>query len=411
MVEKAVNNMEFSGVNLITGPSNAGKTLLCEAIRWALTGATGLHHPGAVSLIFDSVKIERREGPKGGSEALVTVDGATAADPETALLGMGVIPAVYTHGVTGLFSSNYPDLEPPSMVELDKERVDLNKYSIEKCEATLRDLFAEREGLKIVAAGIESKTSTLQTEVDALSREIMELKKQEQAQLDLCALHVMNSGECPVYPVTCVCTDPIVELTKEHFRKRTEGVERIADFSLILREKERALAARRFTLEILCAGLPDAKGKNLQARLAEVEARVALGEKVVEGVTKLAAWKRIFKEREPFVKISDKLAALASEFGLPLAFNGRSYLLRGGPVEQASRTDLILLGYCLQDAAGVPVLVVDDFDVLDKNWKSRLISRATATGKPILLFASSSGPVRIPGVASWHLNGRLEKVA
>jgi uncharacterized coiled-coil protein SlyX len=342
---------------------------------------------------------------------VVTVDGVVAADPEAALLGMGVIPAVYSLGVAGLFSSNCPDLGPPIEVELNKERVDLSRCSLEKCTSALRDLLVEREMLKAVAAGIDSKTSALQTEVDALLREIMEMKKQEQAQLDLCTLHVMNSGECPVYPVNCPCADPVVGLTKEHFRKRTEGVERVPDFSLILREKERALAMKRILLEILKEGVPDAKGKNLQARLAEVEARVALGEKVVEGVTKLAAWKRTVKEKEPLVKISDRLVALAVEIGLPLAFNGKAYQLRGGPVEQASRTDLILLGYCLQDTAGVPVLIVDDFDVLDKNWKSRLITRATATGKPVLLFASSSGPVRIPGVASWHLNGRMERVA
>ncbi len=403
--------MEFTGVNLITGPSNAGKTLLCEAIRWALTGAPGLRHPGTVSLSFDNVKIERREVPDGGSKTVATVDGTAAADPDAALLGMGVIPAVYSLCVAGLFSSNCPEMEPPAEVELGKERVDLSRCSLEKCTSALRDLIVEREMLKAVAAGIESKTSALQTEVDALLREIMEMHKQEQAQLDLCALHVMNSGECPVYPVNCPCADPVVGLTKEHFRKRTEGVERIPDFSLILHERERALAMKRVLLEILKEGVPDAKGKDLKARLAEVEARVALGEKVVEGVTKLAAWKRTVKEKEPFVKISDSLVALASEFGMPLAFNGRAYRLRGGPVEQASRTDLILLGYCLQDAAGVPVLIVDDFDVLDKNWKSRLISRATATGKSVLLFASSSGPVKIPGVASWHLNGRLEKIA
>ncbi len=410
MVEKAVNNMEFSGVNLITGSSNAGKTLLCEAIRWALTGAPGLRHPGAVSLGFDSVKIERREVPDGGSKAVATVDGTVAADPDAALLGMGVIPAVYSLGVAGLFSSNCPEMEPPAAVELGKERVDLSRCSLDKCTSALRDLLAERETLKAVAACIESKSSALQTEVDDLSREIREMKRQEQAQLDLCALHVMNSGECPVYPVTCPCADPVVELTKEHFRKRTESVERIPDFSLILREKEGALAGKRLTLDILNAGLP-VGGKILQTRLAEVEGRIALGEKVVEGVTKIAAWKQTVKEREPFVRIKDKLTALASEFGLPLSFNGRAYLLRGGPVEQASRTELILLGYCLQDAAGVPVLLVDDFDALDKNWKSRLISRATTTGKSVLLFASSSGPVKIPGVASWHFNGRLERVA
>src|SRR5574341_482232 len=404
MVENAVNSMEFSGVNLVTGPSNAGKTLLCEAIRWALTGAPGLRHPGVVGLGFDKVKIVRREEPDGGSKAVVTVDGAAAADPEAALLEMGVIPSIYTLGVSGLFSSNWPDPDPPFVV-------DLGRYRPEKCASALRDLLAERETLKAVAAGMASKRSVLQTEADALSREIMAMKKQEQEQLDLCALHVMNSGECPVYPVTCSCADPVVGLAKEHFRKRTEGVERIPDFSQILHEKERALASKRVMLEILNAGLPDAEGKNLQARLAEVEARVALGEKVVEGVTKLADWKRTVKEREPFSKISDRLVALAVEIGLPFSFTGRAYRLRGGPVEQASRTDLIMLGYCLQDAAGVPVLIVDDFDVLDKNWKSRLISRATATGKPAILFASSSGPVRISGVASWHLNGRLEKIA
>jgi hypothetical protein len=411
MVENALNSMKFSSVNLITGPSNAGKTLLCEAIRWALTGDPGLRHPGVVDLGFDSARVVRRDKPDGGSRAVVTVGGTEVSDPEAALLGMGVIPAVYTQGVAGLFSSNCPDPDPPAVVETDKERVDLSNCNLEKCTSTLRDLLVERETLTAVFAGIGSKSSALHAEIEALACEIREMKKQEQAQLDLGALHVMNSGECPVYPVTCPCKDPVVELTKEHFRKRTEGVERIADFSLILNEKERALATKRTTLGALREGLPDSGGKNLQARLAEVEARVALGEKVVEGVKKLTAWKRKVKEAEPFVKVKERLVALSAVFGLPLDFNGRAYQLRGGPAEQASRTDLVLLGYCLQEAAGVPVLIVDDFDVLDKNWKTRLMNHAASTRKPVLLFASSSGPVRIPGVTSWHLNGRLEKVA
>lgn len=410
MAENALNNMEFTGVNLITGPSNSGKTSLCEAIKWALTGAPGLRHPRVVSLSIGGVGV-RREETGNGSRPVVTINGTEAAGPETALLGMGVIPTIYTMGVAGLFSSDYPGEESPTMIEVDKERVDLSRCSFEKCTSALQELLTERETLKAVAAGIESKGPSLRAEIEALTSEIREMKKVEQTQLDLGALHVMNSGECPVYPVTCPCTDHVVELTKEHFRKRTEGVECDSDFSRILGEKERMLAEKRITFQVLSEGLPDSAGKNLQARLAEVEARIALGEKVVEGVKKRGAWKRKVKEVEPFIKVRDRLIALAVEFGLALAFNGRTYQLRGYPVEKASRTEFVLLGYCLQAASGVPVLIVDDFDVLDKNWKSRLISHAVAAGKPALLFASSSGPVRIPGVTSWHLNGRLERVA
>ncbi len=59
MAENAVDTMRFSGVNLITGPSNAGKTLLYEAIKWALTGASGLRHPKTVDLSFDGICVSR----------------------------------------------------------------------------------------------------------------------------------------------------------------------------------------------------------------------------------------------------------------------------------------------------------------------------------------------------------------
>ncbi len=410
MAENAVDTMRFSGVNLITGPSNAGKTLLCEAIKWALTGAPGLRHPRAVNLSFGGIGVLRTEEPDGGSRTVVSVGGREAADPEAALREIKANPAFYVPGVGGLFISNCPEPDPPTVIESETQRVDLARFSLEKCKSALHELLGERETLTAVAAGIEAKSSTLHAEIDALMREIREMKKVELAQFDLSAFHVMDSGECPVYPLSCPCTDPIVQLTKEHYRKRTEGVELIPDFSRILREKERELSEKRLRLQILSEGMPDTGGKKLQERLAEVEGRIALGEKVVEGREKLTAWEQNRKKAEPFIGVKDRLIALAAELGLPLDFDGRAYLLRGAPPERGSRTDLVLLGYCLQAAAGVPLIIVDDFDVLDKNWKARLISHATGSGKTTLLFASSSGPIRIPGVASWHFNGRLEKV-
>ncbi len=411
MAENVADTMRFSGVNLITGPSNAGKTLLCEAIKWALTGAPGLRHPRAVSVGFDGVGVLRTEVPDGrGSRAVVSVGGREAADPEAALREIGANPAFYVTGVGGLFNSNCPESEPPTVIESDKHMVDLSRCSLEKCRSALHELLAERETLTAIAAGIEAKSPMLQAEIDALLLAIAEMKKVELAQLDLSALHVMDSGECPVYPLSCPCTDSLVQLTKEHYRKRTEGVELIPDFIRILGEKQRELAEKRLRLQILSEGMPDVGGKKLQERLAEVETRIALGEKVVEGRERLSAWEENRKKAEPFIGVKDRLIALAAELGLPLGFDGRAYVLRGAPPERGSRTDLVLLGYCLQAAADVPLAIVDDFDILDKNWKARLISHATGSGKPALLFASSSGPIRVPGVASWHLNGRLEKV-
>jgi len=410
MAENAADTMRLSGVNLITGPSNAGKTSLCEAIKWALTGASGLHHPTTVDLSFDGTCVSRTEVPGGGSRAVVSVGGKEAVDPDAALREIGANPAFYIDGALGLFT-NCSETGPPTVIESGKQLVDLTKYSLEKCKSALRELVAEREILAAVAAGIEAKSSALRTAVDSVLRDLSEMKKMEQAQLDHSALHVMDCGECPVYPLQCPCADPIVELTKEHYRKRTEGVELIPDFMRVLRKKERELAEKRLWLHILSEGMPDAGGKKVQERLSEVEARIAQGEKVVEGREKLTAWEENRKKAESYIAVKDKLIAHAAQLGLQLDFDGRTYLLRGIPLERVSRTDIVLLEYCLQAAAGVPLVMVDDFDVLDKSWKGRLIGHAEATRKPTLLFASSSGPIRIPGVTSWHLDGRLKKVA
>lgn len=387
-------DINLSGVNLITGPSGAGKTLFCDAIKWGLVGSKAFRHPESVSLIIQNIGSIKRD------KTSVTAVGLDAIDP-----------ALYILGVRGLFSSTFPGPQPSQVVDINSQKINVATCDLAKCKSALTGLYADRAELQTIIESLEIQKTALQSEMETLAEELRGIKEQQPDQLAACTLKVMESGECPLYPVTCQCKDVTVGKTKELYRKKLVGIRQIPGFFAAIAEKERAIADKRIRLELIEAGMPDATGKTLQMRLSEVEPRISVGEKVIECVERLAEWDNKSRQAAPFTAIKDRLLPMAAGFGIPLTFTCDKYLLRGEPVERGGRTDLVVIGYCLQVAAGLPVVIVDNFDVLDRGWKAKLVGHAQKNGTATVFIASSSVPINMPGVISWHLDGKLSKVA
>ncbi len=400
------------GVNILTGTSSSGKTTLCKAIAWGLSGTRPegctvkgieIYAPGIGVITRRSI-----DGTGASGVSLVSETGTALADFESVLGKAGVKPVFYQLGIEGLYSRYYMDAEPPVSIMAGGKPMSIVTLSLAACNDAIGKYRGAREELQSIVARSASMQAELEKEIDELRRDISSMKEREQAQFELSYLALMESKECPLYQLTCTCRDESVELVKEDIRQRTEGVVREPDFASRLAGKERALSEKQLRLLILSENLIDGNGNTVNDRLVEIESRIALGKQVIAAVEKREKWLKSMSLIKPYINIKDALIALATAFGVQLAFSEK-FLLNGQPVECGSRAEHVVLSYCLQMVACLPVILVDNFDVLDRKFKQRVIDHAISSMKTVLFIAASTEPRKLAGTHSWHLGIQLEK--
>lgn len=348
------------GVNILTGESSSGKTSLCKSIRQKI----------------------------------------------------GLDPVFYSLGIRGLYSKYYIQ-KPSTSVEINNSQVSIEQMNSETVLAGYHKLEGERAILQSVITQTDKIIKKLISEIESLQKDIADMKAKEQLQYVHHTLSLMDSGECPLYPINCACQDEMVELTKQNLRQQVSDVPLIDKFFDSLRQKETQLAGKELRIEILNEGLKNKDGKSPAEQLAHIETQLQIGDTILKALKTYEAWKRAYDVIVPYLSVKDRLLAVARELGVNLAFDGTKYQYNGRNVECSSISEHILLGYALQQAADLSLIVVDDFGNLDLDWKVKILNHAKRSSKKIIvLVAASSQPKKIEGTSSWHLTGgALKKVA
>lgn len=405
-----------TGVNLITGPTASGKTKICHAVTFGLAGhLKGAPSHETVSLHLPSGMVVQREQKKNGEHVVSVIDanGVASNDPAESLNQMGVNQTIYTLGVKGIYSHYYA-AEPPFWVKVNGSPIDIRQSSAENANATYNKLLGEQKILQSMIEQTELMIDRVSTEVEALTSDVSAMKINEQVQYAHSMLFIMESGECPIYALNCTCKDEIVRLTKEDMKRQVQGVKPLPAFYETMKKKESELASKELLLTVIRDGWKNSEGVSVQEQLKEVERLLSMSGEIKKAVEAREEWKHNRNIIKPFVRIKDQLVSIAKSIGLDLTFNGIRYLLHGKDVAIASASEQILLEYCLQQAAELPLVIIDDFGSLDITWKERVFEHAktASDNRIIVLLASSSEPKKYAGVNSWHLSdGSLERVA
>ena len=354
--------------------------------------------------------VKREATAQGETLEVYDDDGTLIDEPSVWLKTNGFLPQVLHEGAACL--SGLSLKEPFSEFVIDGKATRMSQGGVDSFRLAHEQLLKQYADLQATEEMMATMGTRLEKELTTLRAEYMRLKAQEDMQNDYALLHLMDSRECPLYQVTCTCQDKNVPKVKEDVKSRLSGKQAIPDFAVKLRKLEGELVRKELYLSVLKERAIDGSNKNLTERIEGMKTQLARSNDALSSVERWEKWHKAAGKYQPVIALKDKVLAGAKALGMDLKTSaGDSFLLNGGPVAHACRVERAVLGYCLQAATGAPVILVDDFDAFDLAWKTKLLGHAKASGKTVILFASSSKPKYISGVSSWHLSeGKLQPV-
>ena len=403
------------GVHLITGPSGCGRTTLCRSILWALAGSPpgqGLRSSGetSVKLVLPGIGVATRKvNSDGETVSFINEEGVVSENPEESLRKHKIFSGIYHRGTACLYSV-YPK-EPPASFRIGDKVVPILPMSLPDIKEKYHQVQQKHLAIRAEMGMLDTMKSAFVKEINILREELCRLKEQEQTQEDFALYHLMESGECPLYQVRCSCKDGNIVKVKEDVKARIAGKTEAPGFQDTVRAKERALAEKELNLMILSERGRDKAGKTLPEKLKLVETQLEVGKAMIDALEKHEIWKERLEKVKLVKDMKDSILAIAARLGVDLSYRD-GFLLDNRPIELPSRSETVVLDYCIQKATGAPVIVVDDFDVLDIPWKQRHLKDAAISGKTVLFTSASSMPRVVSGTTPWHfVNGTLEPAA
>jgi AAA domain len=413
-VEHLSANFE-PGVHLITGPRGCGRTTLCRSIQWALAGSP----PGqemwspretSVELVFPGIGVvKRKANPGGETVSFIDKEGVESKNPEESLRKNGIFPEIYHKGAACLYSA-YPK-EPPATIRIADRTIPILPMSLPDIKIKFHQTQQKRLDIKIEMEMQDMMKSRVAEEIKLLRAELCRLKEQEQTQDDFALYHLMESGECPLYQVRCSCKDGNMAKVKDDVKSRLTGKIDVPGFQGTLSSTERALAEKELQFSILSEKGRDNPGNSLPEKLKLVESQLEVGRAMIDALEKREFWKARMDEIKLLRALKNPILVASVKLRIDLSFRD-GFLLDDRPIERLSRSETVVLDYCIQKATGAPVIVVDNFDDLDAVWKLRHIKDAAISGKTVLFTSAASMTRVVSGTTPWHfINGMLEPVA
>lgn len=422
------------GVHFVAGANGVGKTLFKRAIAWCLTGEDKPAPCQRVEIADNGVIIVRRAEDKKSEGC--TKDGESIPFKEAiARMGFDEKANVYRYDEAQVLAAcRFTDAAiVDGKIKLDNGKVvDLAAVSIEKCEAAYRELLAERETVSHMVKGVAEEREKLVSEIEGRKAGLREMRKKAAALKDLLNeqvfLELMKKSECPLYNCSCPVEASTRELSIEDRNaaiKRAQAAisggsdlpdltaaggdvdrfeclkSKLNDLDGAVSKEERAVLTFSIKLDLL-------GGMNLVDRLQEIGKRVSDGKRLLEA----ARAHRKAKSGAIYVN-STVLAEKAANLGLKISVENGTVGVNGKSLDKASRGELVLAAFAVQEALGLSMICIDNVDALDSKNLGRLVKYAVEAAPArniIFLGRSCEKPRKAKGVTSWYLNGSLERV-
>lgn len=400
------------GAHLVTGPSGSGKSRFRQALVWAMTGLSSGPKlpPGAlVEVAFPGIgHVKRSMSQEAAAVEVLDQDGVVSDDPAGMLLNAGFLPCALRKGSSCLVGDLPP--EPDKTVVVEGKRYSLDHTSSARVREDLQKRFLEYAGLISTKERVNVLREKIAAEREGMTAELLKMREQDGVQNNLSLLHLMDSGECPLYHVTCACGDKNIAKVKDEVRGRVAGKKEIPGHFEAVRKLEYEITRKQLYLDILASGPIDGEEKPIEERIAELKIRVDRGKAILAAAERREQWAAKSADLNRILSLKDDIIQGARTFGLDLTFlNG--FKMRGLPVESASRSEKVALDYVVQKASGSPVIIIDDFDALDITWKTKMLEDAGKSDRTVIFLASSSIPRMVPSATCWHIDhGRLVPV-
>lgn len=349
------------GAHILSGPANSGKSYLCRMIKWAISADP-------------SAKIEQPVRVTIGSQSFVRQPDGSGSEVDSRLR------IIYRYGVSGLRW-----IRPVQAVDRHGKVIDVSRCNLDKCRQQLSALQKEEAELRVLRNAIPSIKAELVNKISQLEASLRNTICEADAHLAACMGYIAQSGECPLFPVSCQAVSAATKVNKTD-----------ANILQDVQKKQLELEEARMRLEVINTFSSE---QQIDARLAQLKARIETGQMVINSII-------AHQTKAVYDSLKGKILRIGAELGINIAYTEDGYIVDGISSDKIGSTTANLLDYCIQAAADAPVAVIDGN--IGKDGLQVAIQHANRTNRTAVFTVLSNTPIIMPGAVAWHLKNRKE---